>query len=206
MFFFFLKKKKKFFNINNIKFLRVNYSSSVIETEDTNNFIKDTNNLLLKFFLIKLKKFGVKKCMHRFFRYNIFKIRLDPIKFQNHLVYKIVVVNNKNRILQHIGYYNPYNLTNNLSFESNILRGLSGSLVILDKKYSIYWLGKCKVVPNVFIQQLFSLAGLLKLNFFPGLHFSTFSKNNSNNNNCLNKIYKWNKYLLVVKNLEKEKK
>jgi len=186
--------------------LRVNYSSSVIETEDTNNFIKDTNNLLLKFFLIKLKKFGVKKCMHRFFRYNIFKIRLDPIKFQNHLVYKIVVVNNKNRILQHIGYYNPYNLTNNLSFESNILRGLSGSLVILDKKYSIYWLGKCKVVPNVFIQQLFSLAGLLKLNFFPGLHFSTFSKNNSNNNNCLNKIYKWNKYLLVVKNLEKEEK
>jgi len=88
-------------------------------------------------------------------------MRLQAYRRYQKPIYKIVVVNQNNRIVYTLGYYNPFKLNFRTTYRSIPKPIFTAKIISIDRHNTLLWL-KNGVIPSLFLSSILNDMGLLK--------------------------------------------
>jgi ribosomal protein S16 len=98
-------------------------------------------------------------------------MRLQVYRRYQKPIYKIVVVNQNNRIVHTLGYYNPFKINFRTSYRTISQSSFMGKVISIDRYTTMSWLRK-GVIPSLFLSFILNDMGLLKTHSSDSSRFS----------------------------------
>lgn len=93
--------------------------------------------------------------------HTFYRMRLQVFRRYNKPIYKIVVVNSRNRIVYTLGYYNPFKINFRSTYKILSKADFTAKIISIDRKNTIIWLNH-GVIPSLFLSYILNDMGLLK--------------------------------------------
>lgn len=106
--------------------------------------------------------------------HTFYYMRLQAYRRYQKPIYKIVVVNQNNRIVYTLGYYNPFKLNFRTTYRSIPKPLFTAKVISLDRHNTLLWL-KNGVIPSLFLSFILNDMGLLKTQSSSSFLFSEFN-------------------------------